>query len=602
MNAVLENLKTQLESLLDDISDLEITHADHLSSLDSHRKTSAVNFLHYNSLRQHDLRALQQELTLNGFSSLGGCESAVKASLCSVLNLIYELLKELPSPIFCDIENREQGEMLLKENFRRLFGDRIDSYPGIMVTMPTEAADNPEFIKDCLKNGMTCMRVNCSHDNPDRWYRMISNLRAAVVELKTPCKVLMDLPGPKVRTGKIVNDVIKIKPTRDRYGKIICHGQLIFTDRDIDSELPYVKISHHDFKKLQKGDYFQFDDTRGASRKIRISRFKDDGFLGECIKTAYINKRVKFVHESNDFSFKAEHIASPDPYLFFKEGDQFYLTANVREDRMASFMEKRLPTISCTCPEIFNYINENEKIFFDDGKIEGRIIRIENEIALIEIVRTVPKGAKLKSDKGINLPESNLDLPPLGANDEELLKFIAKYADIVGYSFVQKAENVSNLYEILKKVGGTHLGIILKIETIKAFEELPNLLMEAQKFSSSGVMIARGDLAIECGFVRLSEVQEEILWFAQAMHMPVIWATQVLENLVKNGLPTRAEISDVVLSSRADMVMLNKGPCVHEAIKVIRTINRKISRHQNKKYALMRKLRVANNIRPHHVS
>ena len=150
MKAVLEKLKSQLEMLLDDISDMEIDHADHLSSLDAHRKMSAVNFLHYNAVRQHDLRELQRDLTLNVFSSLGGCEASVKSSIYSVLNLIHMLLGEVPNPIFLDIENREQGDMLLKENYRRLFGDRDNAYPGVMVTMPTEAAFNKSFIKNTL--------------------------------------------------------------------------------------------------------------------------------------------------------------------------------------------------------------------------------------------------------------------------------------------------------------------------------------------------------------------------------------------------------------------------------------------------------------------
>ena len=75
-----------------------------------------------------------------------------------------------------------------------------------------------------------------------------------------------------------------------------------------------------------------------------------------------------------------------------------------------------------------------------------------------------------------------------------------------------------------------------------------------------GVMIARGDLAVECGYERLAEVQEEMLWFCEAAHIPVIWATQVLESLAKKGMPSRAEITDAAMGERAECVMLNKGP------------------------------------------
>ena len=598
MNAGLESLKTQLESLLDEISDIEICHAGYISSLDSPRKLSAVNFLHYNVLRMHDLRALQEELAINGLSSLDQCETAVKSSIDSILNLIYRLLEEVPTPNFSDISSREEGRMLLLENFRRLFGDRKDLYPGIMVTMPAEAAHNTGFIRKCLKNGMTCMRVDCSQDTPNEWFKMIANLRSLQSEMKLSCKVLMDLPGPNLKTGRIVNDVIKIKPVRDRYGKIISYGQFLISVKEIDSELPYIIVELESFKRLTVGEYYYFNDSRGASRKIKVSKLQNGSYLCECIKTAYINKKVMFSDHSNNIRFYPYQIISPDPYLFFKEGEKFYLTADRMEERMVSFKEgQRLPAVSCKCPDIFKSLKEGEKIFFDEGKIEGVIKEAHSDYVVVKVKKTFPNGAKLKSGKGINLPESQLNLPPFGANDIELVKFISKYADIIGYSFAQKAENVKDLHALLKKVGGGHLGLILKIETVRSFAELPGLLLEAQKFPSSGIMLVRGELAVECGFVRLSEIQDEISWLAQSMHMPIIWATHVLDNLVESGLPSRAEISDVYLNNKTDMLMVNKGPFIHEAIKIIRTVNKKINRHMNKKYAQLRKLKVVDCIR-----
>ena len=83
------------------------------------------------------------------------------------------------------------------------------------------------------------------------------------------------------------------------------------------------------------------------------------------------------------------------------------------------------------------------------------------------------------------------------------------------------------------------LRIILKIETRESFDQLPRLLLAAMRGRAEGVMIARGDLAVECGYQRLAEVQEEILWISEAAHLPVIWATQVLESLATNGIPSR---------------------------------------------------------------
>jgi pyruvate kinase len=106
-------------------------------------------------------------------------------------------------------------------------------------------------------------------------------------------------------------------------------------------------------------------------------------------------------------------------------------------------------------------------------------------------------------------------------------------------------------------------------------------------------MIARGDLAVECGFERLAEAQEEILWICEAAHIPTIWATQVLENLAKEGIPSRAEITDAAMGHRAECVMLNKGPYVARAVAVLDDILSRMQAHQAKKRAMLRHLRVA---------
>jgi len=112
------------------------------------------------------------------------------------------------------------------------------------------------------------------------------------------------------------------------------------------------------------------------------------------------------------------------------------------------------------------------------------------------------------------------------------------------------------------------------------------------------VMVARGDLGVEVGFERLSEVQEEILWLCEAAHVPVIWATQVLEDMAKTGSPTRAEVSDAVMSGRADCVMLNKGPHIVEAVEFLGGILARTDERQSKKTAMLRKLSISENLLP----
>ena len=116
-----------------------------------------------------------------------------------------------------------------------------------------------------------------------------------------------------------------------------------------------------------------------------------------------------------------------------------------------------------------------------------------------------------------------------------------------------------------------------------------NYLYAAGK-GSFGVMIARGDLAVQIGYQRLTEIQEEMLWICEAAHIPVIWATQVLENLVKDGIPSRGEMSDVAMSERAECVMLNKGPFIAEAIGILDDVLTRMEAHQLKKTPQLRAL------------
>jgi pyruvate kinase len=164
---------------------------------------------------------------------------------------------------------------------------------------------------------------------------------------------------------------------------------------------------------------------------------------------------------------------------------------------------------------------------------------------------------------------------------------------MVALSFANTAADVLLLHEHLDRLGGRRPAVVLKVETRRGFENLPLMLLAAMRAPCCGVMIARGDLAVECGFERLAEVQEEILWLCEAAHVPTIWATQVLESLAKQGLPSRAEITDAAMGHRAECVMLNKGPHIVEAVQALDDILRRMQGHQSKKSAMLRRLRLA---------
>jgi pyruvate kinase len=218
---------------------------------------------------------------------------------------------------------------------------------------------------------------------------------------------------------------------------------------------------------------------------------------------------------------------------------------------------------------------------------------ITPEGVLVKIIHADLKGNKLRVDKGLNFPDTELQLSPLTDKDLQDLKFVAHHADIVGYSFVQRPEDIELLQRELHLLLPKHApipAIIAKIETPLAVRYLPELIVQAAGKHPFGIMIARGDLAVEVGYQRLAEIQEEILWLCEAAHIPVIWATQVLETLVKKGIPSRAEITDAAMGERAECVMLNKGPFVLDAVTILDDVLSRMQAHQLKKSPQLRAL------------
>ncbi len=254
--------------------------------------------------------------------------------------------------------------------------------------------------------------------------------------------------------------------------------------------------------------------------------------------------------------------------------------------------------IGCSLPEAFSATRPGHHVWLDDGKLGGIVESVDRDSINLRITDAKPGGSKLREAKGINLPDAELEIDLLGSHSDEALRFAVDCADLVGLSFVSNAHDVKRVHAYLDGHARPEVGMILKIETQRAFQRLPGLLLAALGGERpAGVMIARGDLAVECGFERLAEVQEEILWLCQAAHLPVIWATQVLDQLARTGRPSRAEITDAAMGVRAECVMLNKGPRIVEAISVLDDILRRMERHQRKKRPLLPRLGVSDYVR-----
>jgi pyruvate kinase len=249
-------------------------------------------------------------------------------------------------------------------------------------------------------------------------------------------------------------------------------------------------------------------------------------------------------------------------------------------------------SVTCTLPSVFEVATPGEIVKFDDGKIEGVIESVSPDEICVSITGAdALKGKKLRGEKAINFPESDLSINGLTPKDAADLGFVVANADILALSFVNGPIDVRALQNELAKCGAHNLGIVVKIETELGLQRLPAILLQAMETSNPvGVMVARGDMAVECGWERLAEIQDQILLLCEAAHVPTIWATQVLEGLAKTGLPSRAEITDAASGSRAECVMLNKGPYILQAVAALDSILRREACHRRKNLSVLHPL------------
>jgi pyruvate kinase len=498
----------QLSAIREELRDVAEGWRPWIEGRDADRDASARNLLQYLALRGRDLRELQDPLVSLGLSSLGGTEGHVEASIEAVLEALGALAGHPPAAVASSAPiGFAHSRDVLAARTGALLGPVPRRRPTrIMVTMPTEAAGDPARVREMLVAGMDCMRINCAHDAEPAWRAMRDNLRLAEDETRRRAHVVVDLPGPKLRTGPLAPQA-----TSDK-----------------------------------KGDYLRL----GIGDRLMLTRHGDPEGTGTGTPT-----------DAGTGTGTAE-----DPPA----------------------------RIGCSLPEAFAVTRRGHHLWLDDGKLGGVVESVDRDTIVLRITSASAKGSKLRAGKGINLPDAVLDIDLLGSHSADALRFAAECADIVGLSFVSRAREVERVNEYLDQHAGPEVGMILKIETRRAFEHLPGMLLAALGGERpAGVMIARGDLAVECGYERLAEVQEEILWLCQAAHVPVIWATQVLDQLAKTGRPSRAEITDAAMGVQAECVMLNKGPRIVEAISVLDDILRRMEQHHRKKRSLLPRLRAS---------
>ncbi|AMB98552.1 hypothetical protein AWM75_00445 [Aerococcus urinaehominis] len=256
------------------------------------------------------------------------------------------------------------------------------------------------------------------------------------------------------------------------------------------------------------------------------------------------------------------------------KGDQFFIS--YREE-LGPFQDQDL-VLTCPYEDLIKSLAVGDQVVMYDGDVSGQVTSCHPAGVVVTVTGVrKEKGQKIKATKGINFPEKDLGLDILSPDDQAAIAGIARADLATGFnlSYLRQTDDLIAIKACLAKNYGQasqDLKLNLKIETQAALDNIYELIIEGNRHHQAGLMIARGDLAAELGFVAMASLQEELLRLGRAGHIPVVLATQVLDNLVKTGIPSRAEISDVMLAGRSQCVMLNKGPYISRGIATLKRL------------------------------
>lgn len=604
-------IRATLEGLFQDVQKKAMEARAQFRLSNPEAQCSCDNLLAYLALREHDLQDLQLELAERGLSSLGRLEGSVLHSLRKVM----QHLGIEPTETSLLMPDFTQAQSLLSQRSTMLLGrPRPLHHTRIMVTLDPDVVRQPDLLEQLLLNGMDIARINCAHDTAREWDLIITAVRHAEERLANRgqsigrrCRMFMDLAGPKVRTGPLMSTTRPLKLTveKDAYGRPSRIAEGFFdaeaaqTQRVRSPGAPssfVIAVPHQSsLATLPLGDELRFTDTRGRVRAFRIlERISPTKIRVGIERTVYIDEGMELVTAGGG----RLHIGPimPQPMnIRVQAGDRLLLYRD--PCRLGHGAQGGQPAgISCTVPEVLEMVKPGQRVCIDDGKITTVVRNLHPEHVELEVIAPHDVAARIRSEKGLNFPDSPLDVPAFTAQDREDLKFVARHATAVGLSFVHRPEDLADLQKALDDLGCADLGIVIKIETRDAIHRLAQLLLAGLNLPRFGVMIARGDLAVEVGFEHLALVQEDILCLCEAAHVPVIWATQVLENLAKSGLPARAEITDAATGQRAECVMLNKGRFVLDAVKTLANLLSSRERQRIKKRQVFRDITVQHGI------
>jgi len=614
----------------------------------------AENLANYLALRSHDLRPLQERLVEAGVSSLGRGEAQVATNLDRVVGVLSNALgiperMDFPEDGQPRLEHNTQA--LFGNRAHARYARIMVTLPTEAATDAALVAGLVASGMDCARincahDGPALWRgmidnLRAVEAETGQGIRVFMDLAGhkirtgpvqtgpAVAQLKVPrnaygqrigaAKVLLTSAAttgvesergvaqrlPLVRMAcDVVQDEIRELDSSDTRNRDTAAADTVSlkpmevrNSRQIDPDTR----GPDPLDLLKAGDRLIFKDARGKTRKLCVrERLTGGEWLAEITRGAYILEgtrlRLDFAKgrgaRRSAPDFRVEGLEGRPLAIRLQRGDALLL----RGDRQPGLPARRdgeahrPAEIGCSHSEVIDALRPGHAVWIDDGKLGCSVERMLEGGALLRVTHAGPKGVRIQSDKGINVPDTTLPLPALTDKDLEDLDFVCANADIVGLSFVRTLGDVDELRRQLAVRGRSDLPIVAKIETAAAVRNLPDILLGTLGQHALGIMIARGDLAVELGSVRMAEIQEEILWICEAAHVSVIWATQVLETLAKNGVINRPEITDAAMSVRAECVMMNKGPYISDAVVVLNDILTRMDAHQFKKVSRLRRL------------
>jgi len=598
-------LAQKLEALYSEILERVSSVCPTFRSCDDDGASSRDNLLAYLVLREHDLHELQYELADLGLSSLGRLEGNVLASLQHVMGHVGAVVPETS----LSVPDLKRAHALLAQRSRALLGrPRVARSTRIMVTLDASIMHQSDLLEHLLREGMDIARINCAHDTATDWAQIINAIRHAEDRLTQAgqsvgrrCRILMDLAGPKVRTGPLELETRPLKlavpkdadgrPSQILEGYLDSHAEYTGWVRRSGEASPFVIAvpQQHGLEIVHVGETLQFDDTRNRARTLYVlERLSPTRVRVGLQRTAYLQEGILLRGESGG-EFTVGPVTPQPVDLWVQAGDRLHLYRDPEQPGHHA-RAGMSAGISCTLPDALHAVQPGHRVYIDDGKIAASVVAVHAHHVELEVTAPCGIPARIRSDKGLNFPDSSMKLPALTARDREDLSFVVQHANAVGLSFGHRPQDLYDLRAALKELGDPDLGIVLKVETRGAVHQLAQLLLAGLELPKFGVMIARGDLAVEVGFEHLARVQEDILCLCEATHIPVIWATQVLETLAKSGLPARAEITDAAMGHRAECVMLNKGAHVLDAVKTLARLLQAEEPHHLKKRDVFREI------------